>query len=316
MPILLQIEDLEKRFPVRTGLFSRFSSPVQAVRRVSLTIGESETVGLVGESGCGKTTLGRMIVRLVKPDGGRILYRGAEIASSDTRIQMIFQDPYSSLNPRMSAGEIIAEPLLIHRRIRRGEKRSRVGEWLKGVGLPPDAYDRYPHEFSGGQRQRIGIARALVLLPDLVVADEPVSSLDVSIAADILALLKGFRKKYGVSYLFIAHDLRMVKYMSDRIAVMYLGKIVELATRASFERPLHPYTEALVAAVPVADPGTGRKKILLSGEVPSPIAPPSGCAFHPRCPYAEKRCRDEEPELKEWRPGHWAACHLVEKIHG
>lgn len=320
----LVVEKLGKNFPIRKTLFSRRNEAVRAVSGISFSLAGGETLGLVGESGCGKTTLGRMIVRLIEPDQGRILYKGTDLIPIKGRglkpfrrkIQMIFQDPYSSLNPRMSVGEIIAEPLLIHREVRRREKRKKVGELLESVGLSADHYDRYPHEFSGGQRQRIGIARAIALKPDILVADEPVSALDVSVASQVLDLLKEFQKKFGMSYLFIAHDLRMVRFMSHRIAVMYLGKFVELASQSQFQKPLHPYTQALVEAVPVADPKTQRKRIVLSGEVPSPLNPPSGCSFHPRCPYAEARCQKEEPVLREWRPGHWAACHFVEEIQG
>lgn len=321
---LLTLEGLVKQFPVRTGFFSRVKGFVRAVRGVSFQIGEAETVGLVGESGCGKTTLGRMLVRLIDSDQGKILFRetdlarlrGKQLRPFRRKIQMIFQDPYSSLNPRMSVGETIAEPLIVHGELKkRGEKREKVGELLQGVGLSPEDYDRYPHEFSGGQRQRIGIARAIALTPELIVADEPVSSLDISVAAQILKLMRNLQAKFHVSYLFIAHDLRMVQSMSHRIAVMYLGKIVELAPQERFYQPLHPYTQALVAAVPVVDPVNRRKRIILSGEVPSLLNPPSGCSFHPRCPYAEARCKVEEPELKEWRTGHWASCHYVEQIN-
>jgi oligopeptide/dipeptide ABC transporter ATP-binding protein len=325
MSDLLQVRNLVKKFPVKGGFFSRTVAWVKAVSGVSFDIPAGETLGLVGESGCGKTTVARLISRLMTPDSGEILFEDKEIGSLKGRslkpyrrqVQMVFQDPYSSLNPRMKIGETIAEPLVIHHEVSGKEKRRKVGELLEQVGLRPDFYDRYPHEFSGGQRQRIGIARAIALLPRLVVADEPVSALDVSVAAQIANLLQDLQKKFGMAYLFIAHDLKMVKYLSHRIAVMYLGKIVEMAPRAGMDKPLHPYTQALVAAVPVPDPKSkNRKKIVLAGEIPSPISPPSGCAFHTRCPYAEKRCREEEPELKEWQKEHWAACHFVDKING
>jgi oligopeptide/dipeptide ABC transporter ATP-binding protein len=323
MTELLQVQNLVKEFPVRGGFFSRTKAKVHAVTDISFGIPAGQTLGLVGESGCGKTTVARMVVRLIHPDSGEIVFEGKDIAGLGGRelkpfrrkIQMIFQDPYSSLNPRMRVGEIIAEPLVIHREVSRKEKRQKVAEILEQVGLSPDFYDRYPHEFSGGQRQRVGIARAIALLPKLVVADEPVSALDVSVAAQIVNLLQDLQEKFKISFLFIGHDLKMVTYLSHRIAVMYLGKIVEMTPREGMKRPLHPYTQALIAAIPIADPKTKRKKIILSGEIPSPIAPPPGCAFHTRCPYAEKRCREEEPELKEWEKGHWAACHFVDKIN-
>lgn len=321
---LLTVTSLVKKFPVKGGILSRVRAWVQAVRGVSLEIGPGQTLGLVGESGCGKTTVARMIARLLKPDSGRILFDGTDIAPLEGRglkpfrrkIQMIFQDPYSCLNPRMKVGEIVAEPLIIQKEVSRREKREKVGELLEQVGLSPDFYDRYPHEFSGGQRQRIGIARAIALLPKLVVADEPVSSLDVSVAAQIVNLLQDLQEKKGLAYLFISHDLKMVRHLSHRIAVMYLGEIVEMAPQEGLEHPLHPYTQALVAAVPVPDPKTKRKRLLLAGEIPSPISPPPGCSFHTRCPFAEKRCREEAPEWKEWQRGHWAACHFVDKIDG
>jgi oligopeptide/dipeptide ABC transporter ATP-binding protein len=320
---LLKVDALEKRFPVRSGFFSRVSAWVKAVSGVSFSIGAGETLGLVGESGCGKTTVARLVARLLEPDNGSIEFEGKDIAQLKgkglrpyrRKIQMVFQDPYSSLNPRMKVGDIIAEPLVIHREIGR-DKRSRVGDLLVQVGLSKDVYDRYPHEFSGGQRQRIGIARAVALKPKLIVADEPVSALDVSVSAQIVNLLQDLQDKHGIGYLFISHDLKMVNYLSRRVAVMYLGKIVETGPREAMAKPLHPYTQALIAAVPVADPKTKRKRIILTGEIPSPIHPPPGCSFHTRCPFAEAQCKVEVPELLEWRKNHWAACHLVEKING
>lgn len=320
---LLEAKNLEKKFPVRGGFFSRVTAWVRAVSGVSFSIGAGETLGLVGESGCGKTTVARMIARLVEPDSGEIEFENANIATLKggglkpyrRKIQMIFQDPYSSLNPRMRVGDIVAEPLVIHREVTSRDKKDRVVALLQQVGLPANVYDRYPHEFSGGQRQRIGIARAIALKPQLIVADEPVSALDVSVSAQIVNLLQDLQEKHGIGYLFISHDLKMVNYLSRRVAVMYLGKIVETGPREAITKPLHPYAQALIAAVPVPDPKTKRKRIVLSGEIPSPINPPSGCSFHTRCPFAEARCKTEVPELKEWRPNHWAACHLVDKIN-
>ena len=318
MSDLIAVENLEKSFPVRGGLLTRTRHLVQAVRGVTLRVEEGETLGIVGESGCGKTTLGRVILRLIPPTSGQVLFKGGDVATLQgaslkefrSRVQMIFQDPFASLNPRMTVGEIVAEPLVIHGRIAKKERRERVAALLRQVGLLPDHQDRYPHEFSGGQRQRIGIARAISLGPELIVADEPVSSLDVSVAFQILELLKELK---GIGFLFIAHDLRMVRYMSRRIAVMYLGKIVELLPREKFDQPLHPYTRHLMAAVPSAKPRGRGPRVGIAGEVPSPVSPPAGCSFHPRCPFAEGRCKIEEPLLREWRPGHWAACHLVDE---
>lgn len=320
---LLEAKNLEKKFSVRGGFFSRVTAWVRAVSDVSFSIGPGETLGLVGESGCGKTTVARMVARLVEPDAGEITFENTNIAQLKgkglkphrRKIQMIFQDPYSSLNPRMRVGDIIAEPLVIHREVTSRDKKDRVVALLQQVGLPANVYDRYPHEFSGGQRQRVGIARAIALKPQLIVADEPVSALDVSVSAQIVNLLQDLQEKHGISYLFISHDLKMVNYLSHRVAVMYLGKIVETGPREAITKPLHPYAQALIAAVPVPDPKTKRKRIVLSGEIPSPINPPSGCSFHTRCPFAEARCKTEVPELKEWRPKHWAACHLVDKVN-
>ena len=324
---LLEVKNLVKRFPVRGGFFSRPVGWVHASEEVSFQIPRGKTLGMVGESGCGKTTVARMIPRLVSPDRGEInLWQDPEredpvdlmsLSESQLRkirgakISMIFQDPYSSLNPRMRVGDIIAEPLVIHQKISRLEKKEKVEHLLQQVGLPPETYHRYPHEFSGGQRQRVGIARAIALLPSLIIADEPVSALDVSVGAQIVNLLQDLQERFHLSYLFISHDLKMVRHLSHQIAVMYLGKIVELMDHF---RPLHPYTQALVAAIPVPDPEKKRERILLHGEPPSPTNPPPGCSFHPRCPYAEKRCREEVPEWKEWEKGHWAACHLIGKM--
>ena len=319
---LLEVRGLVKEFQVGGGLFGT-PTVVRAVNGVSFTIRRGETLGLVGESGCGKTTTGRCILQLERPTRGEIVFEGrelttladAELRRVRRRIQVIFQDPYSSLNPRMTVGQIIAEPLAVHGIVPDGARRAaRVQDLLRHVGLLPQHAHRYPHQLSGGQRQRVGVARALALEPALIVCDEPVSALDVSIQAQIINLLEDLQAELGLTYLFVAHDLSVVRHISDRVAVMYLGKIVELADRkALYEDPLHPYTRALLSAVPIPDPAieAQRERIVLGGEVPSPLRPPSGCVFHPRCPIAQDRCREEVPELREIRPGHWAACILI-----
>ncbi len=317
---LLKVEGLKKYFRVGKSWFGRNAKYVQAVDGVSFHINHGETLSLVGESGCGKSTIGRTIMKLIQPSAGSIKVEGKEIANLSRRgmqpyrrqMQIIFQDPFSSLNPRMTAGDIVGEPLTVHGVASGDEKRTRVAELFRRVGLRPDQMARFPHEFSGGQRQRIGIARALALGPRLIIGDEPVSALDVSVQAQVINLMTDLQEEFGLSYLFIAHDLSVVKHISHRIAVMYLGRIVELADcQELFANPLHPYTEALLSAVPRPDPRKTRKKrIILKGDVPSPIAPPSGCRFHTRCPVAVAECKTRIPELREIKPGHWAACHL------
>jgi oligopeptide/dipeptide ABC transporter ATP-binding protein len=319
-PPLIEVHDLKKYFPINTGPFSRVSGHVYAVDGVSFAIRRRETLGLVGESGCGKSTVGRTLLKLLEPTGGRILVGGADITQLDRaqmlpyrrRMQMIYQDPFASLNPRMSAGEIVGEPLTIHRVGNAAERRDRVDWLFERVGLRPELTASFPHEFSGGQRQRIGIARALALSPELIVGDEPVSVLDVSIQAQIINLLIDLQDEFDFSYLFIAHDLAVVEHISHRVAVMYLGRIVEMTDKtALFETPLHPYTEALLSAVPIPKAGAkGRRRVILGGDVPSPINPPPGCHFHTRCRYATARCRAEIPALREVLPGHFASCHL------
>ncbi len=326
---ILQVKDLKMHFPITSGIFfQRTRGWVKAVDGVSLSVRRGETLGLVGESGSGKTTLGRCILRLYQPTSGEILFdgndltkmKGAKLRSMRRRIQVIFQDPYASLNPRMTAGNIIGEPLIIHKAVNgKSEYRERVMELAETVGLHPSMLDRYPHEFSSGQRQRIGIARALALRPEFIVADEPVSALDVSIQAQIINLFQELQEQFGLTYLFIAHDLSVVRHISDRVAVMYLGHIVELAQRDEiYSNPLHPYTQALLSAVPIPDPlvEASREYILLPGETPSPLNPPSGCVFHPRCPIAIDRCSQEVPELREVAPDHWAACIRVPGYDG
>jgi oligopeptide transport system ATP-binding protein len=319
---LLTVRDLRKYFPIRRGLLSKVVGQVKAVDGVSFELGAGETLGLVGESGCGKTTTGRLILRLIPATSGQVTFRGQEVFGLDRsalramrrKMQIIFQDPFSSLNPRMTVGAILGEALTIHRLARGRAARERVAELLTLVGLAPEHARRYPHEFSGGQRQRIGVARALAVGPELIVADEPVSALDVSIQAQIVNLLADLKAKLGLSYLFIAHDLSVVEHVSDRVAVMYLGKIVEVASaRALYQNPLHPYTQALLAAVPVPDPKRRATRTPLAGDVPSPADPPPGCAFHPRCPEAIPDCSRITPVLEEKRPDHWVSCIRVDR---
>jgi peptide/nickel transport system ATP-binding protein len=323
---LVEVDDLRVWFPIKSGiLLDRHVGDVKAVDGVSLTVERGETLGLVGESGCGKSTLGRTILRLYEPTTGRIVFDGTDITGLSEselrplreRMQMVFQDPFASLNPRHSVGRMIAEPLRTHRVTGRAETESRVRELLNVVGMPPDAASRYPHEFSGGQRQRIGLARALALNPDFIVCDEPVSALDVSIQAQIVNLLEALQREFGLTYLFIAHDLAVVRHISDRIAVMYVGKIVEVAPADDlYDNPLHPYTITLLSAIPIPDPEVerNRRAIRVEGDVPSPANPPQACRFHTRCPFVQpNRCADEEPLLREL-DGHLVACHYAERI--
>ncbi len=321
--VLVDVQDLKMYFPVTAGLiFQRKVADVKAVDGVTFQIKRGETLGLVGESGCGKSTTGRAILQLYRPTAGRVLFdgvdltklKGGDLRRFRRRMQMIFQDPYASLNPRMSVGSIIAEPLAIHNLAKGRARKERVQELLSVVGLNPYYANRYPHEFSGGQRQRIGIARALAVEPDFIVCDEPVSALDVSIQAQIINLLEDLQDRFGLTYLFIAHDLSVVRHISDRVAVMYLGHIVELADRNElYEHPLHPYTKALLSAVPIPDPAieAKRERIILTGDVPSPLRPPPGCVFHTRCPIAIDECRERIPEWRNVGSDHWVACHRV-----
>ena len=323
--ILLEVNNLKMYFPVTSGmLFQRTVAHVKAVDDVSFTVKRGETLGLVGESGCGKTTTGRCILQLYKPTDGQVKFEGQDLTKLGTKqmramrreMQVIFQDPYSSLNPRMTAGNIIGEPLIVHGLVHgKAEYRERVSDLLQNVGLNPYMADRFPHEFSGGQRQRIGVARALSVSPKFIVADEPVSALDVSIQAQIINLLEELQEHFNLTYLFIAHDLSVVRHISDRVGVMYLGHIVEIAERNEvYRNPVHPYTKALLSAVPIPDPilDAQRERVLLTGEVPSPLNPPSGCVFHPRCPIADDTCTRVIPELREVNQDHWSACLKVE----
>lgn len=328
---LLEIKDLQMYFPIRRGLLKRTVGYVRAVDGVSFEVYQGETLGLVGESGCGKTTLGRSIVRAYRPTAGQILYygdtngngHGVDFAALSQRqmrayrddLQMIFQDPYSSLNPRMTVLDIVGEPLYIHNRAKGNALKAEVSDLLKRVGLRPEYMNRYPNAFSGGQRQRIGIARALALRPKLIICDEPVSALDVSVQAQVVNLLQDLQHEFGLTYLFIAHDLSVVQHISNRVAVMYLGRVAEIADSfALYRQPLHPYTEALLSAVPSTNPDISRERIILSGDVPNPASPPTGCAFHPRCRYAQAICKEKRPEWHARPDGHGAACHFADSL--
>ncbi|MFI8575721.1 ABC transporter ATP-binding protein [Rossellomorea aquimaris] len=316
---LLKVENLKKHFPITGGILGRPVSSVKAVDGVSFTVNKGETLGIVGESGCGKSTTGRMLMRLIDPSEGKVTFEDRELTSlsnSEMRkirreMQMVFQDPFASLNPRHTVEKILEEPLKVHGMGSAKERKKRVHELLNIVGLSSYHAKRYPHQFSGGQRQRIGIARALMTKPKLIIADEPVSALDVSIQSQVLNLMQDLQKEFGLTYIFIAHDLGVVRHISDRVGVMYLGKMVELSNSETlYEKPLHPYTQALLSAVPVPDPDFKRETILLQGDIPSPSNPPSGCTFHTRCPHATEICKQKVPEFKEHQPGHYVACHL------
>ena len=321
-PVLLKVEGLTKHFPITKGIFRRQVGAVKAVDGISFDIFKGETLGLVGESGCGKSTAGRVILQLYPATGGKVTFKGRdlmtlskeELRKQRPQMQMIFQDPQDSLNPRMTVGSIISEPLLEHGKFKGKERRERVEHLLESVGMNREFTNRYPHEFSGGQRQRIGIARALALSPEFIICDEPIAALDVSIQAQVVNLLEDLQEEYGLTYLFISHDLSMIRHIADRVAVMYLGRIVELADSESlYSKPLHPYTQALLSAVPIHDPKQEKKRdrVILTGDVPSPANPPSGCHFSTRCPIAEKRCFEDSPEWREIATGHQVACHLV-----
>ncbi|ABQ88848.1 oligopeptide/dipeptide ABC transporter, ATPase subunit [Roseiflexus sp. RS-1] len=320
---LLEVNNLVKHFPIKGGILRRTVAVVKAVDGVSFTLKRGETLGLVGESGCGKTTTGRTILRLEKATDGEVIFDGKDVlAASGSQLkalrrdmQIVFQDPYASLDPRMTIGESVAEGLTIHGIGSKAERIERVREVLAKVGMHPSHMERFPHEFSGGQRQRIGIARALVMNPKLIVCDEPVSALDVSIQSQVLNLLRNLQQEFGLTYLFIAHNLSVVEHISNRVGVMYLGKMVELADRMElFRRPLHPYTKALISAIPIPNPTIRRERIILQGDVPSPINPPKGCRFHPRCWMARDICREVEPVFEEKAPGHWSACHFAHEV--
>ncbi|MEE9148274.1 MAG: dipeptide ABC transporter ATP-binding protein [Candidatus Tectomicrobia bacterium] len=324
---LLEVKNLVKHFPVKAGVFAKVRAHVRAVDGVSFDLAANETLGLVGESGCGKSTLGRTLLRLIEPTAGAVIFDGTDIVplKHETmrqlrrEMQIIFQDPYASLHPRMTVGNIVGEPLTVHNLATGSARQDRVAEIIRKVGLRPEHLRRYPHEFSGGQRQRIGIARALVLNPRLIIADEPVSALDVSIQAQVINLLEDLQEEFGMAYIMISHDLSVVQHVCDRIAVMYLGEIVESAPADELVMaPRHPYSEALLSAVPIPNPKAKRdkKRLILTGDVPSPVNPPPGCRFHTRCLYKEARCVAETPPLREYSPGHFSACHFAEKIFG